>query len=216
MQRVLILGAGGHAQVVADILMRASDAGASVEPLGYLDDNPHLTDQRFLGLPVLGRMVDLGRVAHDALVIAIGDNATRRKLFASLQAQGEHFAVARHPSAIIAPDAQIGPGVMICAGVIINSGCIIGANAILNTGCTIDHHNRIGDHTHIAPGVHLGGEVQIGEGGFVGIGAIVMPQRRVGSWSVVGAGAVVHRDIPADVVAVGVPARVIEPIQSAS
>jgi sugar O-acyltransferase (sialic acid O-acetyltransferase NeuD family) len=214
MQRVLILGAGGHAQVVADILLRAGEAGAAVEPLGYLDDNPLLTGQFLLGLPVLGRMADLGRVAHDALVVAIGGNATRRRLFESLQKQGEQFTIARHPSAIIAPDVQIGQGVMVCAGVIINPGCTIGANAILNTGCTIDHHNRIGDHTHIAPGVHLGGEVQISEGGFVGIGAIVMPQRRVGSWSVVGAGAVVHRDIPTRVVAAGVPARVIESLQS--
>ena len=69
--------------------------------------------------------------------------------------------------------------------------------------------NVIGDHAHIAPGVHLGGDVTIGEGTLIGIGAVVMPQRRVGAWCTVGAGAVVTRDLPDQVVAIGAPARVI-------
>jgi acetyltransferase-like isoleucine patch superfamily enzyme len=85
----------------------------------------------------------------------------------------------------------------------------IGDNVILNTGCTVDHHNRIGNHARIAPGVHLSGDVTIGEGTLVGIGATMIPQRTVGAWSVIGAGSVVTRDIPAYATAVGMPARVI-------
>ena len=207
--RVLIIGAGGHAQVVADILLRMREAGINLTPIGYLDDNPALAGQNLLGLPVLGSVASLSRTAHDALIVAIGDNEVRQRIIQSLQVQGERFAIARHPSAVIAPDVMIGPGSMICAGVVVNPGSTIGANVILNTGCTVDHHNRIGDHVHIAPGVHLGGEVQIDEGTLVGIGATVMPQRRVGAWSVVGAGALVHTDIPDHVVAVGTPARIV-------
>jgi acetyltransferase-like isoleucine patch superfamily enzyme len=98
---------------------------------------------------------------------------------------------------------------MVCAGAIVNPGSTIGANVILNTGCTVDHHNRIGDHSHIAPGVHLGGDVEVGEGALIGIGATVMPQRRVGCRSVVSAGALIHSDVGDEVVAAGVPARVI-------
>lgn len=214
MQRVLILGAGGHAQVVADILLRASEAGAPVSPIGYLDDNPQRIGASLLGLPVLGRLDDRTRIAYDALVIAIGNNVARRLIFMQLQQTGEQLAIARHPSAVIAPDVIPGPGSMICAGAIVNPGSVIGANVILNTGCTVDHHNRIGDHVHIAPGVHLGGDVQIEEGGFVGIGATVMPQRRIGAWSVVGAGALIHRDVPPWTVAVGVPARVVKSLKS--
>lgn len=208
--KVLIIGAGGHGQVVADILLRMREAGTEVTPVGYLDDDATRRDQMVLGLPVLGRIEELGGIAHDAVVVAIGNNAFRRGLFRALQEQGEEFFTARHPSAIIAPDVSVGAGSMMSAGVIVNTGSSIGENVILNTGCTVDHHNRIADHVHIAPGVHLGGEVEIGEEALVGIGATVMPRRRIGKGSVVGAGALVHGDVPDGVVVVGVPARIIQ------
>ncbi|HEU5099339.1 MAG TPA: acetyltransferase [Roseiflexaceae bacterium] len=211
MQQVLILGAGGHAQVVADILLRARDAGAQIEPIGYLDDNPELRGQARLGLPILGCVADVSRLAHDALIVGIGDNHARRCLFERFEQHGERFAVARHPAAIIAPDVPIGRGATICAGAVINPGGVIGANTILNTGCTVDHHTRVDDHAHVAPGAHLGGDTSIGEGALIGIGATVMPQRHVGGWSVVGAGALVHANVPDRVVVVGVPARLSRP-----
>jgi len=205
--RVLVLGAGGHGQVVADILLRMADAGAALVVTGYLDDNSSLTGQRFLDLPVWGRLADRASVPHEAVVVAVGDNQQRRRLVRELSRGGEAFATARHPSAVIAPDVAIGPGTMVCGGVVINPGSVIGAHVILNTGCTIDHHNRIGDYAHIAPGVHLGGDVRVGPGTLVGIGSVVLPQRSVGEWSMIGAGSVVTRAIPSGVTAVGVPAR---------
>ncbi len=207
--RVLILGAGGHAQVVADILLRSHDAGSKVVPIGYLDDNPSLWNQTFLGLPVLGPFRRLSAIEHDAVIIAIGDNKIRCQTFRQLSEEGERFATAIHPRAVLAPDVLVGLGTMICAGVVVNTGSVIGANVILNTSSSIDHHSRIADHAHIAPGVHLGGEVTIGEGTLVGIGATVMPRCRIGDWSVVGAAALVHHDLPAHVTAIGVPAQVI-------
>ena len=209
MQRVLILGAGGHAQVVADILSRAHDAGTNCEPVGFLDDNPSLTRTAIVGLPVLGAIAQLDEFDHDAVIVAIGDNRTRSRILASVQARGEHIVNAIHPAAVLAPDVHLGEGVMICAGVVVNTGTVIGDSVILNTGCTVDHHNHIGNHAHIAPGVHLGGDVAIGEGTVIGIGSTVIPQRTVGAWSVVGAGSVVAKDIPAYATAVGMPARVI-------
>ena len=207
--RVIILGAGGHAQVVADILWRMADAGADIAPVAYLDDNPALKGQAFLGVPVLGGTAVLPTVPHDAVIIAIGNNAVRQRLYETLQAAGEQFVIARHPTAVIAPDVQIGPSCMICANVVINTGSIIGANVILNTSCTVDHHNQIEDHVHIAPGAHLGGNVYIGEGTLVGIGATVMPQRQVGACSQIGAGAVVVHNLAAGITAVGIPAKPI-------
>jgi len=208
--RVLILGAGGHAQVVADILLRMQENGAPVAPIGYLDDNPTLKGQHFLELPVLGDVVRLVDIPHEAVIVAIGNNTIRQRLFESLRHQGEHFVTAQHPHAIIAPDVNIGIGSTICAGAIVNPGSVIGVNVILNTGSTVDHHNRIGDHVHIAPGTHLGGDVVIGEGALIGIGATVMPGCQIGAWSVIGAAALVHRNLPACVTAAGAPARVIK------
>ncbi|MBX3057504.1 MAG: acetyltransferase [Anaerolineae bacterium] len=208
--RVIVLGAGGHGQVVADILWRMQAAGEAVEPVGFLDDADSWQGQRVSKLPVLGKTADLFRITHDALVVAIGNNLTRQQVTRILQAQGEQFITVCHPTAVIAPDVQIGSGTMICANVVINPGTVIGSHVILNTACTVDHHNQIGDFAHIAPGVHLGGDVQIGVGSLVGIGSIVTPQRQVGNWCTVGAGAVVIQDVPDGVTAVGIPARIIK------
>jgi acetyltransferase-like isoleucine patch superfamily enzyme len=93
--------------------------------------------------------------------------------------------------------------------VIVNTGSVVAANVILNTGCTIDHHCQIGQHVHVAPGAHLAGAVKVGAGSFLGIGTVVTPERAIGEWSTVAAGAVVTKDIPSRVVAAGAPARVI-------
>lgn len=206
--RILIVGAGGHGQVVADALLRARECGAAVRPIGFIDDNPALAGQQRLGLPVLGTLCDLPIKGYDALVIAIGNNCVRRRLYTTLQQAGHQFMTVCHPRAIIAPDVILGTGTVIFAGVVVNTGSVIGANVILNTGCTVDHHNQIGDHVHLAPGVHLGGEVHIGEGTLVGIGATVMSQRAIGKWSTVGAGALVHHHLPDRVTAIGVPAKI--------
>jgi sugar O-acyltransferase (sialic acid O-acetyltransferase NeuD family) len=207
--KIIIIGAGGHGQVVADILLRMKECAASVDPIGYLDDNTGLQGRCVLNLPVLGSVNHLSEIPHDCVIVALGDNHIRKAIFNELLSRGEAIAIARHPKAVIAPDVIIGPGTMICAGVVINPAANIGCNVILNTGSTIDHHNEIGDHVHIAPGAHLGGDVRIGTGSLVGIGATVMPGRRVGAHCIVGAGALVRKDIPDGSTAVGVPARII-------
>ncbi|CAG0972218.1 UDP-perosamine 4-acetyltransferase [Anaerolineae bacterium] len=208
--RVLIIGAGGHAQVVADILLRMRERNSVVNPIGYLDDDDTLQNQELLGLPVLGKVADFRLIEHDAIIIAFGSNRLRHQLHARLLRQGEHFFTATHPSAIVAQMTTIGEGTMICAGAIVGTGSTIGRNVILNTACSVDHHNQIGDYAHLAPGTHLGGQVQIGQGTLVGIGATVLPRQIIGEWSIVGAGAVVTRNIPDRVTVAGIPARIHE------
>ena len=207
MMRVVILGAGGHGQVVADILLRMHERTNSVEPIGYLDDRPALFGQKFLGLPVLGSIAALGSVSYDAAVVGVGDNATRRRLYELLRSNGIELATARHPDSVIAPDVTVGPGTMVCAGAVIGASSVIGSNCIVNTSCSIDHHDQIGDHVHIAPGVHLGGDVVVSDGAMVGIGSIVLPRSRIGAWSLVGAGSLVLGDVPEAITVTGKPAR---------
>jgi sugar O-acyltransferase (sialic acid O-acetyltransferase NeuD family) len=206
---IVIVGAGGHGQVVADVLSNATAFGADMQPIGYVDDNPSLAGRRLLGLPVLGPVESLSRIPHDGVVVAIGDNTIRRAVFETLGARNERLVIARHPSAIIADGVQIGRGTMICAGVIVNPGAIVGENVILNTGCSIDHHNHIRDHVHVAPRACTGGDVTVGAGVLIGIGAVVMPGRTLGAGSTVGAGALIQQDVAESTVVVGVPARPI-------
>lgn len=208
--RIVIIGAGGHAQVIADCILRRHERDASVSLVGFVDDRASIRGELILGFPVLGSLRELATIPHDGVVVAIGDNQTRAQIFAWLQKQQETLVNVVHPSAIIAPDVRLGVGIMICPGVVVNSGSVIGDNVIINTGSTIDHHNQIGAHVHIAPGVHLAGNVHIHTGVFVGIGASVIPSRLVGEWAIVGAGAVVTTDLPPWTTNVGVPARTIK------
>ncbi|MCL4294657.1 MAG: acetyltransferase [Anaerolineae bacterium] len=213
--KVLIIGAGGHGQVVANIIQARQQCGHNtLQPIGYLDDDPTLHSYSFLGLPVLGPVASLSGVEHDAVIVAIGDNVIRQKICRKLAEAGEQLVTAIHPTAIIGAEVEICPGTMICAGAIVSTGTRVGRGVILNTACTVDHHNCLGDYAHIAPGAHLGGHVTIGQGALVGIGAAIIPRNSVGDWAIVGAGAVVTRDVPAKATAIGVPAhlKVIEPL----
>ena len=61
-------------------------------------------------------------------------------------------------------------------------------------------------------GLQYNAPVHIGRNCWIGAGAIILPGVTVGDNSVIGAGSVVTKDVPANVVAVGNPCRVLRPI----
>jgi sugar O-acyltransferase (sialic acid O-acetyltransferase NeuD family) len=162
-----------------------------------------------MGKSIVGSIATLKSIPHDALVVGIGDNETRMRLFAQLSKQGEKFITIVHPDAVVAGDARLGAGTVVFAGAIVNANASVGDNVILNTGCSVDHDCVIGSHSHICPGVHLGGTVCVGEGAFVGIASTVIHNKTIGEWSTVGAGAVIIRDVVPRTTVVGVPGRLM-------
>lgn len=198
-----IYGAGGHAKVVATVLLAQ---GQNV--IGFLDDDPSKIGSTFLGLPILSGSTIRGTTST-SVIVGIGDNTARQRVFEKLEAAGIVLATGIHPSAVFHPTSRTGKGTIAMAGVIVNVDARIGENVILNTGVLIDHDCVIGNHVHLAPGVVLAGNAVIGEGAFLGVGARVIPGIKIGSRSIVGAGAVVIKDVPPNAKVVGVPAREI-------
>jgi UDP-N-acetylbacillosamine N-acetyltransferase len=200
--RVAIFGAGGHGSVVADA---ALCAGWDV--LGFLDD----------GRPV-GQELSLGRVlggrawcsAHPdvAIALAIGDNRIRQQLAEELTAAGAQLATIVHPSAVVARTAQLGAGAAVLALAVINAGARVESGAIVNSAAVVEHDAWVGPFAHVSPRAVLAGAARLGEQSQLGAGACVLPGISVGPRCLVGAGAVVTRDVPAHSVCVGVPARV--------
>lgn len=211
--RIIVVGAGGHGQVVVDALLASIRQGADLTLLGFADDAPTLWGEKVLGVPVLGRVADALATPHDGIVVAIGNNARRRDLTRQLATAGETFVSVIHPQAVVSPGAIVGPGSMILAGAVVNTGAYLGLGVIVNTCASLDHHNQIGDYVHIAPGAHLGGNVRVGEGALIGLGTSVMPQRAIGAWAITGAGATVVHDVPAGATVVGIPARIIKNVE---
>ncbi len=198
------MGAGGHGQVVADALMQMEGTA----PAAFVDENQELHGKNVMGIPVPGGNDAISKINHDGIVIALGNNGLRKRIFKKLSEAGEHLFTVIHPSAIIAPNVKIGDGCMILAGAVINTGAEIKSNTIINTNSTVEHHNEIGPHAHVAPGSTLGGEVVIGEEATVGIGATVLPRTTIGKKALLGGGSTAIKDIPEKATAVGVPARV--------
>lgn len=205
----IILGAGGHGRVVLDILL----AGNLFKPVCFLDNNTALHGRRIDGLPVLGDLSQLPKLHDNGIrraIIAIGDNGVRRGMGLAVEQAGLEIVSAVHPSARIATSARIGKGAVVAAGAIVCAHAQIGDYVILNSGCIVDHESMIGTSVHICPGVRLAGHVTVESGAFVGIGATVIQGLRIGFESVIGAGAVVIRDVDPMTSVVGVPARVIK------
>ena len=200
-ERIVVIGGGGHGKVVVSTLL---EAGFHVSCV--LDDGEQKWGSEILGVPVRGPVKDAAQ--HGELgVLAVGRNEDRRHLAEALELD---WVTVIHPKAWVHPSVRLGAGTVVFAGAIIQPDTAVGRHVIVNTGALIDHDCEIGDFAHVAPGVRLAGAVRLGEGAFLGIGSCAIPRVKVGSWSTVGAGAAVVSDLPAGVVAVGVPARVLE------
>ena len=202
----IVLGAGGHAAVTADLLLQR---GYVVQ--GFVGPEDGRKTGPF-GLPILGDDDWLAGLSgcDINLVNGIGSvrpSALRANVYRRFVELGFRFPALVHPGAILSPRAALGEGAQIMAGAVVQPGTDIGVNSIVNTGALVDHDCRIGDHVHIAPGAVLSGGVCIGDGAHIGTGARLIQNIEVGSTALVAAGAVVVRPVEAGTAVAGVPAN---------
>ncbi len=195
---IVLLGAGGHAKVVADALLSRHTAVA-----GFYDD----AAEPALVLPGATHLGPLSGATGETrpTILGLGALASRRKLLGSLPELA--WASAVHARAVVSPRASIQPGTLIAPRAVVNPGSTVGPHAIINSGAIVEHDCSVGENTHLGPGAILSGGIIIGSDTLIGSGAIVLPGIRIGSNCVIGAGAVVTKDLPDGSRAVGVPAR---------
>ena len=199
-KEIIIIGAGGHGKVIADI---AEKNGYTY--IAFLDDR---TSEQLCGsYPIIGVSGDFTKHCEKDFFVAIGNAEGRRRIQEKLEASGIKIATLIHPAATVADDAVLGSGTAVMAGAVINPGAKAGKGCIINTCSSVDHDCVIGDFCHISVGSHLCGNVKVGENTWIGAGATVINNINICENCMIGAGAVVVKNITQSGVFKGVPAK---------
>ena len=214
MKALVILGVGGYCSNLLDIVSDMNRAASEeiYRPIGFLDDDPARQGTLYCGLPVLGQIASAAVHGDAWFVNGIGSAETFRRKHAIIASAGvaaERFATLVHPSAFVAPSARIAAGSVIAQQSVVMSGALIGRHVKTLPHATISYGVEIGDFGTIASGVVLLSEVAIGASCYLGANVAIRERCRVGPRSLIGMGTVVIDDLPADVLAVGNPARIV-------
>lgn len=209
MDPLVIVGTGGSASDVLDIVEALRARGEGVSVAGFLDD-AHPERAEHLGHPVLGRIEQAAALSRHRFINAIGsDNSYRMRprIIASMGVPADRFATLVHPRATVSPGASLGRGVYVAAGALVGGGVRVGDFATLHPGCIIGHDTEIGPYAVISPGAVVGGYARVGLCAYVGAGATVRQGLEVGELALVGMAAVVTRTVAPESVVAGNPAR---------
>jgi len=206
MSALLIVGAGGHGKIVADL---ARELGRW-NRIAFLDDKFPGSD--FVNeWEILGRIADAPRFLAEfpEAIVAIGANAVRLEVLRKMLEMGYRSPALIHPAAVVSRSATLGVGTVVCVQAAVDIDSEVGMGVIVNAGSTIAHDCRIGDGVHVSPGGRVSGGVTLGSCTWVGSGAVIKEKVTIGNKVVVGAGSVVIRDLQHHVTVVGVPGRII-------
>lgn len=205
-KNVVIIGAGGHAKVIADIIDKSKDI-----VVGFLDDNKTKGDIiiKEKQYKVIGRIDDCKKIQLEypemEFIIAIGNNKVRKQI--AERYKDLKFYTAIHPSSQIALDVKIDEGTVVMANTSINTSAKIKKHCIINTGAVVEHDNIIEDYVHVSPNATLCGTVQIGELTHIGAGTTIKNNISICHACIIGAGSVVIKNINEPSTYIGIPAR---------
>ena len=208
----MILGAGGFAREVLDIFDALNAERPSFDVLGFIVDAGCGTPGTLVNdRPILGDFGWLnGKKGEVAAICGVGAPQTRMRMVHRAERLGVPFAAAIHPRALLTHRVSVADGVVIGAGCILTNNIRVGRHVHLNLDCTVGHDVVFEDFATTAPGVHVSGGVIFEEGSYAGTGVNIIEQKRIGTWSIIGAGSTVIHDVPPNTTAVGQPARVVE------
>jgi len=205
-EKIIILGGGGHARVLFEILQGKNN----IPLLGYTD----CRQEGEIFLPYLGNDGEIENFSPEEVVLinALGSAELPRKrkeIYLKFKEKGYRFHSVIHEGAHVSPSAILSAGVQLMCHTVIGPEVYLGENVLINTGVIVEHHARIGAHTHVASGAVICGGAVIGEGCHIGAGTVVIQGITIGNEALIGAGSLVVHDLPSGVKAYGSPAKII-------
>lgn len=205
----IIIGAGTYGEVYLSYLLEEG-----IEIIGFVDDNPALVGTVVRGYPVLGKVSDLqslkSKMGLEAVYCPIGNNEIRVRFLKQAKELGFYTPNYIHPSAIISPDVEIGEGVYILLGAHVMPYTKIENFVMISMNANICHHSILKEGVFLSNGVNFGASIIANENAYIGMGSTIMTGiKQLGDNCLVGAGAVVIKDVPANTIVAGVPAKII-------
>lgn len=203
MNQILLIGAGGHAVSLTETAL-----AAGYHVVGFVSSQTSSTT--LLDRPVHRQVPASYRDSSGALLLAVGDNFTRQRLFLQLLCEvgPARLPTLVHPSASVSHLATLGTGTAVLQNAVVGSGAVIGVGCLINSGSVVEHECHLAEFSSTAPLSALGGRVKVGKRSAIGIGAVLKHGIAIGEDAVVGAASYVHKDLPSRVVAFGSPATV--------
>lgn len=210
MDKIAIVGSGGFAREILTLIDDINQRQLTYEIVGFVDSD---TLKLIHGYPVIGDDEYINNTQEAiSVVLAVGEPHLKRKIRNKYTNPLVKFPTLIHPSVLIGnkDSINIGEGCIICAGCILTTDIEIKDFVTLNLMCTVGHDTKIDNYCSFMPSVNISGEVNVNEGVYVGTGAKIINQLEIGNNTIVGAGAVVAKSLPADCTAVGVPAKPIK------
>lgn len=211
MTDIIIVGAGGLGKDVQWLLERINEIEETWNILGYVDDGIEagsLVDD----LPILGTVDYLLQYEKTvAVVVAVASAKVRRRIIEKLEQNDKLvFPNVIDPSAVLSKRIKMGKGIIVLAGNILSVDIQLGDFCIFNADCTIGHDVVMESYVTVYPSANVSGCVKICRETEIGTGCHIIQGINIGSSTIVGAGAVVIRELPSCCTAVGNPAKPIK------
>ncbi|MGD1895208.1 MAG: acetyltransferase [Cyclobacteriaceae bacterium] len=210
MHKLILVGGGGHAKSVIDVI----ETQAQYQINGIVD-RPEKVNSTVLNYPIVAADSELESLNREDqyFLLTVGQLTSaqlRVQLYKRITGFGGKLATIISPLAHVSAHAQVGPGTVVMHQAIVNAGATVGRNVIINTRALVEHDATVGDHCHIATGAIINGDVFIGEGVLIGSHATIKQGVSIAKGSVIGAHTYVHQSISKPGVYAGVPARSIK------
>lgn len=210
MNKILLIGGGGHCKSVADAAIMMHE----YEQIGIVVNSESATIMD--NISIVGDDDDLLKLYSEGwncafvAVGSVGDTSLRQKLYSNICSFNYRIPNIIDPSAVVSKNSKLDSGIFVGKNAVINAGSSIGTAAIINTGAIVEHDCIIGAFGHISPGATICGGVEIGEGSHIGARSVIIQKIKVGRNVVIGAGTVVIHDVPDGCTVVGNPGRIIK------